>query len=105
MVGLDDLWSRFSLIEEEEGGAEVPRQVEEVVHQLASRFSTKKILNVDAVACTFKSLWKPIGEYMIRDIRENILAFEFKDSLDLEQVLEFKPWSYDKHIVALQRDL
>lgn len=25
MVGLDDLWSRFSLTEEEEGGAEVPR--------------------------------------------------------------------------------
>lgn len=37
------------------------------------------------------------------DIGENILLFEFNDCLDLERVLEFEPWSYDKSLVAFQR--
>ena len=33
----------------------------------------------------------------------NILLFEFEDVLDLKRVLEFEPWSYDKHLVAFER--
>ncbi|XP_075654868.1 uncharacterized protein LOC142625044 [Castanea sativa] len=36
---------------------------------------------------------------------DNILLFEFEDCLDLECVLEFEPWSYDKHLVVFQRTL
>jgi len=53
------------------------------------------------VGRTFKPLWKPIGEMKIRDIGGNILLFEFDDAMDLERVLEFEPWSYDKSIVVL----
>lgn len=56
MTGLHDLWSRFSLTEEEEGGAKVPRQEADVIHRLAFRFFTKRVVNVDAVARTFKPL-------------------------------------------------
>ena len=62
MATMEDLWARFSLTEEEEGGADVPRQKEEVVHPLAGKFFTKRVLNVDAVARTFKSLWRVSGE-------------------------------------------
>ncbi|XP_075654775.1 uncharacterized protein LOC142624935 [Castanea sativa] len=34
---------------------------------------------------------------------DNILLFEFEDSLDLEHVLEFEPWPYDKNLVVSQR--
>ena len=40
-----------------------------------------------------------MGELKIRDVGGNILVFEFDDALDLERVLEFKPWSYDKSLV------
>ena len=53
--------------------------------------------------CTFKPLWNPIGELKIRDVGENILLFEFEDVLDLERMLEFEPWSYDKNLEAFQR--
>ena len=39
----------------------------------------------------------------IRDIGGNILLFEFDDALDLERVLEFEPWTYDKSLVAFRR--
>lgn len=72
---------------------------------MASKFFTKRVLNVDVVALTFKPLWKPSGELKIRDMGDNILLFEFEDSLDLEHVLEFEPWSYDKNLVVSQRTL
>lgn len=56
MAGLDDLWSHFYLIEEEEGGAKVPRQEVAVIHHLEGKFFTKRVVNVDAVAWTFKHL-------------------------------------------------
>ena len=43
---------------------------------------------MDAVAQTFKPLWRTVGELKIRDIGEQILMFEFEDILDLECVLE-----------------
>lgn len=72
MAGLDELLSCFSLTEEEEGAVEVPKQEVEQIYRLAGKFFTKQILNVNAMARTFKPLWKPIRELKIRDIGENI---------------------------------
>ena len=57
-----------------------------MIHRLASRFFIKRVVNVDAIARTFK-LWETIGELKIRDVGENILLFEIEDVLDLECVL------------------
>ena len=103
MAGLENLWSRFSLDDEEEHGAEVPKPVEEVVHRLAGRFFTKRTLNVESVARTFKPLWKPTGKLKLRDLGDNILLFEFSDALDLARVLEFEPWTFDKNIVVFEQ--
>lgn len=103
MVGLEELWSRFSLIKDEEGGAEVAHQEEVIIHRLAGKFFTKQVLNVDVVACTFKPLWKPTGELKIRDIGGGVLLFEFEDALDLERVLEYEPWSYVKSLVVFKK--
>lgn len=32
-----------------------------------------------------------------------MLVFEFDDIIDLERVLEYEPWSYDKSLIAFQR--
>ena len=100
---LDDLWARFTLSEEEVQGADVPSSKEASVHRLAGKFLTKRIVNAEAVARTFKPLWKPNGGLKIRDMGRNVLVFEFDDALDLERVLEFEPWSYDKSLVIFQK--
>nr|POE98088.1 hypothetical protein CFP56_55187 [Quercus suber] len=84
MASLEDMWARFSLTEEEKGGAEVPKEEEKVIHCLAGQFYTKRVLNVEAIAHTFKTLWRTSGELKIRDARDDILLFEFEDVLDLE---------------------
>lgn len=50
MASLDELWSRFSLTEEEERGADVPGQLAATIHRLAGCFLTKRVLSVDVVA-------------------------------------------------------
>ena len=103
MASIEDLWSRFSLIEEEENGADVPQKKEVSIVRLAAKFFTKRVVNAEAVSRTFKPLWKLIGEMKIRDIGGNILLFEFDDALDLERVLELEPWTYDKSLVIFRR--
>lgn len=103
MARLEKLWFRFSLTEEEEGGAKVSHQEEAVIHWLDGKYFTKRVLNVDAVARTFKPLWKPGGKLKIRDIDDGILLFEFDNMLDLERVLEYEPWSYNKSLVAFKK--
>ena len=49
MEGLEGMWSRFSLSDEEEGGAEVSKQTKKEIHRLVSCFFTKRVLNVEAV--------------------------------------------------------
>ena len=95
MVTIEDLWSRFSLIEDEVNGADVPQKKEVAIVHLAAKIFTKRVVNTEAVSRTFK-----MGEMKIRDIGGNILLFEFDDVLDLERVLELEPWTYDKILVV-----
>lgn len=102
MANIEDFWARFSITEGEEQGADVSKQGELCLYRLAAKFFTKRVVNTEAVARTFKPLWQPSGELKIRDIGGNLLLFEFEDSMDLERVLEFEPWSYDKSLVVFQ---
>ena len=102
MAGLENLWSHFTLDDEEEYRAEVPKSVEALVHRLAGRFFTKRTLNVESIARTFKLLWKPTRELKLRDLGDNIILFEFLDALDLAWVLEFELWTFDKNIVVFR---
>lgn len=72
MAGLNKLWSRFCLTEEEEGGAKVLLQVETVIHQLTSKFFTKRVLNVDVVARTFNLCGNLMG-----NLKYEILVIAF----------------------------
>ena len=91
MAHIDDLWARFSIMEEEEQGADVPKQVEPCLFRLAAKFFTKHVMNEEAVARTFKPLWKLCGKLKICDIGGNLLLFEFDDTMDLKRFLEFEP--------------
>ena len=103
MDGLENMWSCFSLNEEEESGAEVSKDDVKEINRLVGWFFTKWVLNVEAVGRTFKPLWKLKGEVKIRNLGDNILVFDFEEGLDIERILELEPWSYDKHMVGFER--
>ncbi|XP_075650223.1 uncharacterized protein LOC142620798 [Castanea sativa] len=72
-------------------------------HVLAAKFLTRRALNVEAVARTFRPLWLTKEYFHITNVGNNVLLFAFELEVDVEKVLLGEPWSFDWHLVVLQR--
>ena len=55
------------------------------------KFFTKRRLSIEAVAHTFRNIWNTEKNFEVRDLRENMLLFIFKDEADLEWVIKQSP--------------
>lgn len=103
MESLEGLWKKFSLLDEGETGIACPTKVEPNAVTLAAKFLTKRVVNVESVARTFRPLWRSEKDFQIKDMGDNILFFNFEDECDRERVLEHEPWTYDKHLVVFEK--
>ena len=103
MEDLSVMWKKFSLSEEEE--SEYIGQIFETTggKVLAAKFFTRRVLNMEAIARTFKQLWQTKKSFEIKDMGNHVVLFVFSDKMDVDKVLLGEPWSYDKHLVALRR--
>lgn len=63
----------------------------------------RRTLNVEAVARTFKQLWRSRNGFKIKDLGNNILLFIFDNKLKIDKVFVNEPWSFDKHLGIIQR--
>lgn len=70
---------------------------------LAAKFFTKRALNIEAVARTFRPLWRTKASFHITNVGDNVLLFTFDQEIDAVKVLLGEPWSYDRHLVLIQR--
>ncbi|XP_050259025.1 uncharacterized protein LOC126704027 [Quercus robur] len=70
---------------------------------LAAKFFTKRALNIDTVARTFRPIWRTKASFHITNVGENILLFTFEQEVDAVKVLLGEPWSYDRHLVVLKQ--
>uniref|UniRef100_A0A2N9F204 Reverse transcriptase domain-containing protein n=1 Tax=Fagus sylvatica TaxID=28930 RepID=A0A2N9F204_FAGSY len=103
MESLEGLWEKFSLSENEGNLVDLISTADQPKSCLATKFLTRRALNAEAVARTFKPLWRTDHGFTIRDMNDNILVFAFEDEADRERVMLGEPWAYDKHLVVLQR--
>ena len=103
MEEVENLWRKLSLYEEEEVGFEIPKLPGVQNTLLAGKFLTHHSINKEAVYRTFKPLWRTRKPFCMHNMNKNKMVFKFKNEVDLERVLEFEPWTYDKHLVLFQR--
>uniref|UniRef100_A0A2N9FNY2 DUF4283 domain-containing protein n=1 Tax=Fagus sylvatica TaxID=28930 RepID=A0A2N9FNY2_FAGSY len=103
MESMEDMWKKFSLSDKECLNVDLADTSQQPEHILAAKFLTSRVLNMDAVARTFKPLWKTKQSFMVQDLGGNKVAFVFKDAMDLERVLVNEHWTYDKFLVVFQR--
>ena len=103
MEDLSVMWKKFLLSEEEE--SEYIGQIFETTggKVLAAKFFTRRVLNMEAIARTFKQLWQTKKSFKIKDMGNHVVLFVFSNKMDADKVLLGEPWSYDKHLVALRR--
>lgn len=100
---LEGLWRNLKLDEEEETGIACSQETLSTRIILAAEFLTRRTVNIESVARTFKPLWRTQKEFRIQDMGNNRFFFEFDNEYDLERVLEHEPWTYDKHLVIMER--
>ena len=97
------LWKRLSLTEEE--GSEYTGQKVDTLRGtiIAAKFFTRRVLNMEAIARTFKQLWATKKGFEVKDMGNHVVLFVFSDKTDADKVLLGEPWSYDKYLVSLRR--
>ena len=103
MESLEGLWEKFSLSEHECQKVDLASTTTQPKSFLAAKFLTRRVLNVESVARTFKPLWRTNQGFSIRDMNDNKLVFIFEDEADRERVMLGQPWAYDKSLVVFQR--
>ncbi|XP_050280423.1 uncharacterized protein LOC126721434 [Quercus robur] len=98
-------WNRLSLTQDEGARVNLDNNKEEVNKEyiLAARFLARRVLNVEAIGRTFKPLWKAHNGFQIRVIGSHTILFVFEVESDAERVIAMELWTFDKHLVLLQK--
>ena len=103
MEDLANRWRKLSLSEKEGEKLDLKDKKKEQNFVLAAKFFTRRSLNVEAVAKTFRPLWRIRDNFEVSDAGNNCLLFVFQSKEDIQKVLLGEPWSFDRHIVVFQR--
>ena len=86
---MDDLssrWKKLTLSELEENRIALRADRKKRDFVLVGKFFTRRILNVEAIAKTFRPLWRTKGGFNVTVGCENILLFAFELEVDVERV-------------------
>ena len=70
---------------------------------IAAKFFTPRFLVMDGVARTFKQLWSSTNGFKIQQLGDHKVLFVFDNLANVDRILKSQPWSFDKHLVVIQR--
>ena len=96
-------WRKLSLNEREGGKLEVKKDRANKEFTLMAKFLTKRVLNTEAIVRTFSPLWRAKNGFKIRDAGKHWMLFVFDNAEEVNKILMSEPWSFDRHLVVLQR--
>ena len=103
MEELTKHWRHLSLSEREGPGVCLKPEQAAPDCFLAAKFLTKRAFNFEAIANTFQPLWRSRNGFKIENLGDHTALFAFDNKLDVDKILSSEPWSFDKHLMALQR--
>ena len=103
MEDLTKSWSCLTLSKNEGSDLRVMEEQAEIEHGLAIKFLTKCALNIDAIAKTFTPIWRTKNGFKVQREGDYIVLFTFDDKNEMEKIVAIEPWSFDKHLMVLQK--
>ena len=72
-------------------------------HVEVEKCLTRRNINIEAVACTFRPIGRTRGNFEVNDSRNNMILFDFELEVDTQKVLTGEPWAFDRHLVVMER--
>ena len=70
---------------------------------LVGRFLTDKVISFLAMKNIMASLWRPGRGVCIKDLLPTLFLFQFFHEIDIKRVIDSGPWTFDQHILIIQR--
>ena len=101
MEELANQWTNFSLSEKETVGFTLSKEQCSDEFLLATQFLTPHFLNMEAMARTFKQLWRSTNGFTIQNQNDHRVLFVFDNPNHIDRILKNQPWIFDKHLVML----
>ena len=96
-------WKKLSLSEAEGTRCDLSKDKKPLEHVLTANFFTRRAINVEVVARTFRPIWCTKRKFEVSLAGDNILLIAFELETNIEKVLQGEPWVFDRHLVALQQ--
>ena len=103
---MDDLTSRWiglSLFDDERLKFEWVQDLATPKYIIVVRFLATRALNIDAIALTLKPLWRSKNGFKVKNQGNHTVFFTFDNKVDVDTILANQPWTFDKHLMVLQR--
>ena len=103
---MDDLtkaWSCLTLTDQEGDDLRLKEEEAAPEFSLAAKFFTKRVLNIEAIAKTFNPIWRSKNRFKVKKEDDHFVLFTFDNQQEMDKILASEPWSFDKHLVVLQR--
>ena len=103
MGDLTSNWNRLTLSEKEGPGCCLDEELSSPEFSIVTKFLTKRVVNNDAIAKTFIPLWRSKNGFKVRHLGDHRALFVFDNTMEVDRVLQSKPWTFDKHLVVMER--
>ena len=103
MEELSTRWKKLTLSESEENQVVLRFDRKKREFVLGGKIFTRRTLNVEAIAKTFRPLWCTKGGFNVIVGGENILLFAFELEVNAERFFQGEPQDFDRHLVVFER--
>ena len=103
MEDLAQSWNKLTLSKREGPGCCLTNEDSVKEYSIAAKFLTRRTLNIDVVARTFRPLWRARNGFKIQAFDDHKILFTFDNNEDVDRILNSEPWSFDKNLVVMQR--
>uniref|UniRef100_A0A7N2MKH5 DUF4283 domain-containing protein n=1 Tax=Quercus lobata TaxID=97700 RepID=A0A7N2MKH5_QUELO len=103
MDELTSNWNRLTLSDREGLGCYLDDELSSQEFFLATKFLTKRAVNVDAIAKTFTPFWCSRNGFQVRNLGNHMVLFVFDNKEEVDKVIQSEPWSFGKYLMVLER--
>ena len=104
-ITMDDLttnWNQLALSDKEGPRFSLDEELSSPEFTIATKFLTKRALNIDAIAKNFTPLWRSKNGFSVCNLGDHRVLFVFDNKLEVDKVLQSEPWTFDKHLIIME---